>query len=158
MSQSKELSIRKMRWKLFLLGAFKIPMIGFIRPRLVDLNDVEASIKIKLRRRSKNHLKSMYFGALSVGADVSAGLHAFYFAEKMGKKVSFAFKGMKVDFLMRAETDIMFTSQQGMLVEQAMLDSLKQGERVNRPIQVIATNTHGDIVARFELIISVRVK
>lgn len=155
---AKEISLKKMKWMLFLLGAAKIPIIGFVKPRLVKLDDTEAAIRIRLRRRTKNHLNSMYFGALAVGADVAAGLHAFYFAEKMGKKVSFAFKGMNAEFLMRAESNIVFTSEDGSKVNDAMKRSLELGERINEPINVIAKNSSNEVVATFEMIVSVRVK
>lgn len=155
---NKEISLKKMKWMLFLLGFAKIPIIGFIKPKLIKLDDAEAAVKIKLRRRTKNHLRSMYFGALAVGADVAAGLHAFYFAEKMGKKVSFAFKGMKAEFLMRAESDITFVSEDGAVVEDAMNRSLELGERINEPINVLAKNSNNETVATFEMIVSVRVK
>lgn len=155
---SKEISLKKMRWMLFLLGFVKIPIIGFVKPRLVTLDEERASVTIRLRRRSKNHLNSMYFGALAVGADVAAGLHAFYFAEKMGKKVSFAFKGMKAEFLMRAESDIEFISEDGAKVSDAMNRSLESGERINEPIMVVAKNTKNEVVATFEMIVSVKVK
>ena len=147
-----------MKWMLFLLGVAKIPIIGFVKPRLVKLDDYEAAVKIRLRRRTKNHLKSMYFGALAVGADVAAGLHAFYFAQKMGKKVSFAFKGMNAEFLMRAESDIVFVSEDGAIVQDAMNRSLDLGERINEPINVLAKNSKGETVATFEMVVSVRVK
>lgn len=155
---SKEISLKKMRWMLFLLGFVKIPIIGFVKPKLVTLDEERASVTIRLRRRSKNHLNSMYFGALAVGADVAAGLHAFYFAEKMGKKVSFAFKGMKAEFLMRAESDIEFISEDGAKVSDAMNRSLESGERINEPIMVVAKNTKNEVVATFEMIVSVKVK
>ena len=155
---SKEVSIKKMKWMLFLLGFAKIPIIGFVKPKLIKLDDKEAAVKIRLRRRTKNHLRSMYFGALAVGADVAAGLHAFYFAEKMGMKVSFAFKGMNAEFLMRAESDIVFVSKDGETVKDAMNRSLELGERINEPINVLAKNSKNETVATFEMIVSVRVK
>lgn len=154
----KEITLKSMKWKLFLLGAVKIPLINFCRPRLIEMNDTTVKVKIKLRRRTKNHLKSMYFGALAVGADVAAGIHAFYFAEKSGKKVSFAFKGVKADFLMRAESDITFVSTEGELVQKAFDASAESGERVNQPINVIAYNDKQEEVATFEMIVSVKVK
>lgn len=155
---SKEISLKKMKWMLFLLGFAKIPIIGFVKPKLVKLDDSEAAVKIRLRRRTKNHLRSMYFGALAVGADVAAGLHAFYFAEQMGKKVSFAFKGMNAEFLMRAESDIVFISEDGAIVKDAMNRSLELGERINEPISVLAKNSKNETVATFKMIVSVRVK
>lgn len=151
-------SMGKMKWLLFLLGTLKIPMIGFIRPKLIELNSDTAQIKIKLRRRSKNHLNSMYFGALSIGADVAAGIHAFYFSKTMGRPISFAFKSMNAEFLKRAESDITFTSNQGAIVEEAMKLSAQTGERVNEPVEVIATDQSGEVVATFVLVVSVKVK
>ncbi|MDG1146992.1 MAG: DUF4442 domain-containing protein [Crocinitomicaceae bacterium] len=153
-----DVSLGKMKWLLFLLGTVKIPMIGFVRPKLVTLNDETSEIKIKLRRRSKNHLNSMYFGALAVGADVSAGIHAFYFSKKMKRPVSFAFKSMSAEFLKRAESDITFTSNQGAVVEAAMKSSAETGTRINKPVNVIATDSSGELVATFVLVVSVKVK
>ena len=76
---TKNTSIRSMQWKLFLLGFFKIPIIGFTRPKLITIDEENISVKIKLNRRTKNHLNSMYFGALAVGADIAGGIHVFFF-------------------------------------------------------------------------------
>lgn len=146
-----------MRWMLFLLGFFKIPLVGYVRPRLLALNDEEAVVRIKLRRRTKNHLKSMYFGALAVGADISGGTHAFYFAEKLGLKVSFAFKDMHANFLKRAETDTIFKSIDGSLVESAVMQSKETGDRINQPVRVLAYNSQNEVVAEFTLTVSVKV-
>jgi acyl-coenzyme A thioesterase PaaI-like protein len=114
----KEFSIKKMQWLLFLMGLFKIPLIGYVGPKLIEINDETVKVKIRLRRRTKNHLNSMYFGALAVGADIAGGIHVFYYSEIMGEKISFSFKGMKADFLKRAETDVTFESNQGALSKQ----------------------------------------
>lgn len=154
---NKPLSIGKMQWMLFLLGTIKIPMIGFLKPRLVELTDENVSVRIKCRRKSKNHLNSMYFGALTVGADVAAGIHAFYFAKKHNVNVSFAFKSMHAEFLKRAETDVFFECNEGLMIEQIVLESYLSKLRVNRHVNVKALNTFGDVVATFIMEISVKV-
>jgi acyl-coenzyme A thioesterase PaaI-like protein len=154
---TKIISIRKMRWMLFLLGFFKIPLVGFIKPKLISIDENKVRVKINLRRRTKNHLNSMYFGALAVGADVAGGIHVFYFAELSNLKVSFAFKGMKADFIKRAESDVVFESNQGELVRKAINLSEETGERVNETINVIARDENQEIVATFEMIVSVKV-
>ncbi len=150
--------VSKLKWFLYLLGKFKIPMLGYTRPKLLELTATTVRVKIKLRWRTRNHLQSMYFGALAVGADVTAGIHAFYFAKKMEKKVSFAFKGMEAQFLKRAESDIVFTTTDGNLIQQAIEQSIKTGERVNQPVKVLATNTSDEVVAEFIMISSVKCK
>jgi len=153
----KEVSLRRMRWLLFLLSYFKIPLIGFVRPKLKVLNDEECSVLIPLRRRSKNHLNSMYFGALAIGADLSAGLHAFYFAERRELKIALAFKDMNAKFLKRAESDILFKSIDGAIIQVAVNESLQTGNRVNQPINIKAINDIDEVVAEFVLTISIKV-
>lgn len=147
-----------MRRLLWLMGVVKIPLIAYVRPRLLHLDENSCQVRVKLRRRTKNHLKSMYFGSLAVGADVAAGLHAFYFAENSGVKVSFAFKAVKAEFLMRAMTHVTFESKDGALVEEAFQEAMKTKERINQWVKVEAKNTENEIVAVFDMEISVKVK
>lgn len=158
LKNKKEITLSKMKWLLFLLSRFKIPMIGFVRPNLLALNDTDVAVKIRLRRRTKNHLNSMYFGALAIGADVAAGIHTFYFSEKLGKKVSFAFKGMNAEFIKRAESDIVFKCNQGDLIYKAILKSDKENVRINETVLVYAIDSNHEIVAKFDMIVSVKVK
>ena len=72
--------------------------------------------------------------------------------------MSFAFKSMDAEFLMRAESHVFFKSNEGQLVKSAMEQSKASGERVNQPIIVIAENLSGEQVARFEMVVSVKVK
>lgn len=153
-----KISLKKMRRLLWMMGMFKIPMIAYVRPKLIQLDDKESLIRIKLRRRTKNHLKSMYFGSLAVGADIAAGLHAFYFAEQSGVKVSFAFKAVKAEFLKRATSTVTFSSNEGKIVQEVFNEAMESKERVNRWIHVEAKNTDHEIVATFEMEISVKVK
>lgn len=150
--------LRKMRRLLWLMGVIKIPMIHFTSPKLLLINEKTVKVRVKLRRRTKNHLKSMYFGALSVGADVAGGIHAYYFANKSDEKISFAFKSMKAEFLKRATTDIIFESNDGEIVQQVISEAKSSQERVNKTVTVNAFDKEKEIVATFEMEISVKVK
>ena len=152
-----EVSIRKMRWLLFLLGRVRIPLIGYTNPKLLSIDAQSVRVRIKLRRRTKNHLNSMYFGALAVGADIAGGIQVFYFSKMIGKEISFAFKGMNAEFIKRAESDIIFESTQGGLIKAAIDKSIAEKSRVNENIEVRALNDQQEIVARFDMIVSVRV-
>jgi acyl-coenzyme A thioesterase PaaI-like protein len=153
---SKDLS--RLQWMLRLMGWFKIPMIGFVKPKLVFIDNETVKVKIRLRRRTRNHLNSMYFGALSVGADIAAGIYAFYFAEQMKTKESFAFKSMQAEFLKRAESDIVFVCSEGKLIREAMEKSRSSAERVNQAVEVLAYNDQNEVVATFVMTVSVKVK
>ena len=150
------------RFKLFLwyFGHFKVALIGYLRPRLIKLSDTEIVIRLPLRRRSRNHLNSMYFGALAVGADLAAGLHGFYYADLEKCTVSLAFKSFQAQFLRRPESDVYFVCTRGETIKNMIVESRDSGERINKPINVKAYThylTQPEEVADFILELSVKV-
>lgn len=149
------------RFKLFLwtFGHFKIPLIGYLRPKIISIDDQQLIVKISLNRRSKNHLHSMYFGALAVGADLAGGMHGVYHAHRAKAKISLAFKSFEAQFLRRPEADVYFVSQMGGEVQKMIVDSQKSGERINKPIQVkafIHYPENPEEVANFVLELSIK--
>lgn len=141
---------------LFFMGLLKIPMLRFVRPKLLQLDDNTAIVCIRLTRRSKNHLDSMYFGALAVGADTAAGILAFYHSGKLGKKPAFAFKSMDAHFLSRPTSHVRFICHEGKVVETAIREAIASGERVNRKVNVSAFNSRDEVVATFVMEVSVK--
>jgi len=98
---------------LRLFGLTKIPLLFFCSPKIVELGNEKVILKIPLKKMTKNHLNSMYFGALAVGADCAAGLLATKFIRESKKKVHLSFKSIHGDFLKRAEGDAYFINDQG---------------------------------------------
>lgn len=150
------------RFKFFLkyFGLAKVPLIGHLRPKLITLNDQQIVVKLPLRRRSKNHLDSMYFGALAVGADLAGGLHGFYHAKLLKTNVSLAFKSFHAQFLKRPEADVFFVCNSGDDVKAMIIESQKTGERINKLIPIEAYTNYlaqAELVAEFKLELSVKV-
>lgn len=154
MNNSKD--IKRIRRLMWLMGVVKIPMIGFVRPKLISIDKHQAVIKIKLRRRTRNHLKSMYFGAMSVGADLAAGLHVFYLVGENHKKLAFVFKSVKGEFHRRAETDVLFVCNEGVKLQKVVSDALRTGERINESVEVLVKDMSDEVVATFQMEISVK--
>lgn len=151
------------RFKFFFwkFSHFKVPMLGYLKPRLIQLTDAEIIVCLPLNRRSRNHLNSMYFGALCVGADLAGGLHGFYYADKKQLKVSLVFKSFQAQFLHRPESDVYFVCREGATIEAMLEESQKTGERVTQPIQIKAYTDYPDLkesVAEFVLELSVKIR
>ena len=128
--------------KLRALGAFKIPVLFFLSPTVVEVNDYRCVVQIPLTRRSKNHLGSMYFAALAAGADCAGGLIAMKLVDEAascGKKISLVFKDFKAEFLKRAEGDVLFTCEDGQAIRQMVERVAASGERETLPVHVTAT-------------------
>lgn len=145
---------------LRIFGCLKVPMIGYLSPRVLHLDTDRCEVLIPLSRRAKNHLSSMYFGALCVGADCAGGLIAFEEASKSTVPVNIVFKSIRGDFLKRPQTDVHFVCKDGQkareLIEMAVID----GERHEREVEIKAY-THSpekQLVAQFYLTLSVRAR
>ena len=150
-------TLKKMQWNLWLFGWVKIPMIAFCRPKIVTWNEDTVVIRIRKSRRTKNHLKSIYFGALMVGADLAAGLHAFAFTVSEKKKISLAFKSCNAQFFKRPDTDVFFEAKAGAIVRKMIEESESKKERINAVIPVSIKDVHGEEVARVDMELSLRV-
>ena len=149
----------KATWFLRMFGLTKVPLIWYVRPRVIALSEQRVEICIPLRWRTRNHLGAMYFGALAVGADVAGGLLAVKLIRDSGQNVSFVFKDMKGEFLKRAEGDVHFVSTTGERARRLVERALSTGERVDDTVEIIATvpSKLGDEpVAKFSLTLSLK--
>ncbi|QQR81047.1 MAG: DUF4442 domain-containing protein [Deltaproteobacteria bacterium] len=153
----------KILWKetlgLWFFSFTKIRAIFYTRPRVIKVSNEECEIMIPLNRKTKNHLNSMYFGVLAIGADCAGGLIAMNAIRKSGKNISLAFKDFKADFLKRPEADVHFICKEGQKTLDQIAETVRTGERVNRVVNIIATtpSISGDEpVAKFELNLSLR--
>ncbi len=146
---------------LWVMGVFKIPLIFFCRPKVVEITDKKCVIKIPFRRNVKNHVKSMYIGALTVGADLVGGLLAMRHIETSGKNIILIFKDMHADYLKLVQGDAYFTSNDGDKVKEAVRLAAETGERQNIPVEIIVTvpSQLGDEpVAKYTLTLSIKDK
>ena len=136
-------------------------MLHYIAPSIVELTDERCVVRIRLNRRTRNHLNSMYFGVMAAGADMAGGITAMRLIQKSRRKVALVFKDFRAEFLKRAEGDTLFTCDDGPAVRELVHNAIATGERVNATVHVTATvpSLLGDEpVARFELTLSLRLK
>jgi acyl-coenzyme A thioesterase PaaI-like protein len=160
-SASPQAQTSKLRETIFLrLWAFRhIPSLFFLRPSVEEFTSEKVVVRIRLRRRSRNHLGSMYFGALCAGADSAGGLIAMRTIQRRKAKVSLIFKNFQAEFLRRAEGDVHFTCADGEALRSLVDRAIASDERVEATVRVTATvpSLLGDEpVARFILTISLR--
>ena len=150
--------ITKLTWMIRLFGLTKVAMIAYCRPSVILLNESTLEIKIPLNRRTRNHIKSMYFGALSVGADITGGFLALPSIQKSKRKIVLVFKDFNAKFLKRAESDVHFICKDGKAVKELVDLAIKTQERQNYKLNIIATTPKisDDIVAEFELTLSIK--
>ena len=142
-----------------ILSITKIPLMFFCRPKIMEISDDKVIVKISLNRRTRNHVKSMYFGALAVGADLAGGFLALQHIRNSNKKIIPIFKDFHADFLKRAEDDVYFSCDEGEKIKLLVNDVISSGKRCNMPVHITAyvTTSHGnENVAKFILTLSLK--
>lgn len=154
---------QEVRWTLQLqaLAFLKIPVLAFISPRVVALNDQRCEVKIPLGRRNKNHLGSMYFAVQAAGADAACGLAAFKLIDDSGKKINLVFKDFQAEFLKRPDGDTHFICDEVPAIRELVAKAASSGERENLTVNVRATvpSKYGDEpVALFKLTLSLKAR
>ena len=142
-----------------LFGLLKIPLIFYCRPSIVEVTDKRAEVVIPLNYFTRNHVKSMYFGALCIGADLAAGVFVLEAIRRSGRKVNFIFKDFKADFLKLALADVHFICEEGKKVADVVKETIRTKKRANTTVLLWATTpkkTGDEPVAKFALTISVK--
>jgi acyl-coenzyme A thioesterase PaaI-like protein len=128
----------KQTWGMRLFAWWKIPLLAAARPIIEELNDDRCVVRIKLRRKTKNHLGSMYFGTLAIGADCAGGLIAVEQIRRKKAKVSLVFKSFQAQFLKRPESDVYFICEEGAKIRAQVDQTLACEDRVTEPVAITA--------------------
>ncbi|NJL25426.1 MAG: DUF4442 domain-containing protein [Calothrix sp. SM1_5_4] len=139
-------------------SALQIPLLGFITPKVVDLTDSRSEVRVRLDRRTRNHLGVMYFGALSMGAELSIALKAIQTISKSGKKIDFLFKDFSAEFLKRADGHVHFVCEQAGEVQDLIEHAASTDERLNGTFEGFAfvPSKSPEPVMKYKLTLTVR--
>ncbi len=142
-------------------GLMNIPLLFSVRPTVEELSEERAAIRIPLNRWTRNHLRSMYFGALAMGADCAGGLLAVHHIKsRKAKHIQLSFKDFHADFLRRPEGDVLFVCEEGAKIGEFVDAVIASGERKNLVVKAYAVlaNNRSERVADFQLTLSLKRK
>lgn len=133
-------------------------MMFYARPSVAEISPERIVVRIPLRRRTRNHLGSMYFGALGIGAECAAGALAMHVIGQRPERISLVVSDFSAEFLQRGEGDVDFCCNQGREISNLVALSAASDQRVEVPVRVVATVAHqGDEpVATFKITLSMK--
>lgn len=149
---------RKLSRSIRTLSLFKVPLLGICRPKVMELSESRGIIQLPFEFLTKNHVGSMYFGALAMGAELSIALPLLARMFEDRAPITFIFKDFQAEFLKRAEDTVHFISEDVAQVNAVVDRALQSGERENgtfRGYAVAASNPVEKLV-EYRLTISVK--
>lgn len=123
------------------------------------MTDKKFILKIPLSFRTKNHLNSMYFGALGIGAELSLVAPAVAAISESKQKIDFVFKDFQASFLKRADGDTLFICEEIEHVLAVIEQAKTTSDRVERKMKgyaVVPSKNPTEPVMTYELTLSVR--
>lgn len=142
-----------------LYGLLKIPLVLFVSPRVVEAGEKRFILKIPLSYRTKNHLGSMYFGALGIGAELSIAAAAVVAITESKQKIDFIFKDFSGQYIKRADGDVHFICDEVEAVKSLIEEAKTNPNRLERKLKgyAVVPKTHPtEPVMTYELTLSVR--
>lgn len=125
-------------WGLRLFGWLRIPLLARTWPVVEEMGEQRCVVRLPLRRGTRNHLGSMYFGALAIGADCAGGLIAVEQIRRRGARVSLVFKSFQAQFLKRPESDVYFICEEGDRIRAQVDRAMASEDRITEPVNLRA--------------------
>ena len=81
----------------------------------------------------------MYFGAMSIEAELAGGILAFTKIKEQNQRISIIFKDFNAKFLKRAEGHTYFTCNDGLIIGELIQKAIESEERMEVMVHVTTT-------------------
>lgn len=157
MNQEIQTDLGKLEFYVKSTSFFRVPLLFFCTPKILNL-DKTSKVQIPLNWVTKNHYRSMYFGALCMGAELAVALPLLEQMFLRKRKVNFIFKDFKADFTKRADTDVIFEFANVKEILDLVDECEKQNTRLTQNYQGRAYSSKNPEVVfmTFDIAISVK--
>lgn len=117
--------------------------------KLQQLQEDAAIVSVRFKWLNQNPFRSMYFAVLAMAAELSTGILAVAFTYKSQPSVSMLVVKCEGEFYKKAVGNIVFTCNDGLAVQAAIVQTIATKEGVTITTTSIGKNEQDEIVAKF---------
>jgi len=136
----------------------KLPAAFFAGLRIAHFDANSCTVKIKYSWFSQNPFKSIYFAVEAMAAEMCSGMLAFGQVYQRNPKISMLVVKMEVNFVKKATGTVLFTCEDGGLIQAAINESIATGEGKTIVSMSKGKNSADETVAEFLITWSFKAK
>lgn len=144
------------KFRLFLFA--KLPSAFFAGVRVRRIDPASCVVTVPYKWFSQNPFRSTYFACLSMAAEMSTGVLAMAHLYRKQPAVSMLVVRVESQYLKKATGITAFTCSEGLLIREAIEESIVSGEGKTIRVETIGRNTQGEKVAEFWITWSFKAK
>ena len=152
----KQLITSPIKFRYFLFQ--KLPAAFFSGLRIHYFDAEKCVVRIKYSWFTMNPFKSVYFAVEAMAAEMCSGMLAFGQVYQRTPKVSMLVVKMEAAFVKKATGVILFTCEDGQMIQNAINDAIASGEGKTIVCKSIGTNSANEVVAEFNFTWSFKAK
>ena len=144
------------KFRLFLLK--KLPAAYFSGLKVHQCNDEKCTVSVPYKWFTTNPFRSTYFACLSMAAEMSTGILAMANVYQRKPAVSMLVVGIEGKFYKKATDKIKFTCNEGLLIADAIEQSINTGQAQSIRALSSGYNEQNELVAEFWITWSFKAK
>jgi hypothetical protein len=152
----KEIITNPIKFRFFLFQ--KLPAAFFAGLRIHHFDAEKCVVRIKYSWFTMNPFKSVYFAVEAMAAEMCSGMLAFGQVYQRTPKVSMLVVKMEAAFVKKATGLILFTCEDGQMIQNAINEAIISGEGKTIVCKSIGTNSANEVVAEFNFTWSFKAK
>ncbi len=137
---------------------FKLPSAYLCGVRVTYLNADTCNVKVRHKWLNQNPFKSMFWAVQGMAAELSTGALMISKIRASGKRVSMLVIANNASFFKKATGRIIFTCNDGHLIDKALAETIKTGSGQTVVMQAVGKNQDGVIVSTFNFEWSIKLK
>jgi hypothetical protein len=117
----------------------KIPLLALCRPKIVERSTSRCVVRIRRNYWTQNHVGSMYFGALSMGAELSIAASVVFQIQYDKIPLNFLFTDFEAKFLKKGTGDVYFIFEEMEELQKLVQHCIETGEKSEHKFRGRAT-------------------
>ena len=136
----------------------KLPAAYLCGVRLSSIDQNRAEVGVRFRWINQNPFKSMFWAVQGMAAELACGILVMQSLRAQDASISMLLVGTQGEFTKKARGKILFTCQDGAIVESAVAQCLKTGAGVQFELTTQGRDKDGDLVCSFKFHWSIKVR